>query len=132
MSLTPLLEASPIIMVHAFAAFAAIALGATQLMLPKGSPRHKAIGSVWAGLMCLIAVSSLFIHTIRTWGPFSPIHLLSVFVLINLPYRAWLAYHGQMRGHGKHMAYNFAFALIVAGFFTFAPGRIMHAVLFGS
>ena len=132
MSLTPLLEASPIIIVHAFAAFAAIALGAAQLMLPKGSPRHKVFGMVWVGLMTLIALSSLFIHTIRLWGPFSPIHLLSVFVLLNLPYRGWLAYHGQMRGHGKHMTYNFIFALIVAGIFTFAPGRIMHAVLFGS
>lgn len=109
-----------------------MALGAARLMLPKGSPRHKAFGSVWGGLMCLIAISSLFIRTIRTWGPFSLVHQLSVFVLINLPYRAWLAYHGQMHGHGKHMTYNFVFALIVAGCFTFAPGRIMHAVLFGS
>ena len=131
MSLTPLLQASAIIQVHAFAAFSAIALGATQLMLPKGSPRHKVFGIVWVGLMTLIASSSLFIHTIHTWGPFSLIHLLSLFVLINLPYRAWQAYHCQMRGHGKHMTYNFVFALIVAGFFTFAPGRIMHAVLFG-
>lgn len=59
----------------------------------------------------------------KGWEPFSPIHL---------PYCGWPAYRGHMRGHGKHMTYNYVFALIVAGIFTFAPGRIMHAVLFGS
>ena len=35
--------------------------------------------------MLTVAVSSLFIHEIRLWGPWSPIHLLSILVLATLP-----------------------------------------------
>jgi uncharacterized membrane protein len=68
MSLSPLLNASPIIQVHAMAAFAA-ALGCVQLALPNGNRRHRVLGFFWVGLMLLIAFSSLFIHTIKFWGP---------------------------------------------------------------
>jgi uncharacterized membrane protein len=132
MDLAPLLNASPIIQIHAYAAFAAIALGAFQLFLRKGDYRHRHFGYAWVGLMTLIAFSSFFIHSIRMWGPFSPIHILSANVLIGLPFYAWQAHNGKMQAHGRKMVSTFILALIVTGFFTFWPGRIMHAVLFGS
>ena len=85
MTLAPLLDAPPVIRFHAFFAFAAIGLGAVQLLAPKGTLPHRTIGWAWATLMMLIAGTSLFIHTIRTWGPFSPIHLLSLFTLVVVP-----------------------------------------------
>ena len=132
MSLDPLLSAPGVVQLHAFAAMAAIAWGGIQLLLPKGNFRHRMMGYGWAALMLLIASSSLFIHTIRSWGPFSAIHFLSIFVLAIMPLAAWRARRGLMKGHRRTMISIFVFALIVAGFFTFAPGRIMHAVLFGS
>ena len=36
-------------------------------------------------LMIAVAASSLFIHTIRTWGVWSPMHLLSLFALPTVP-----------------------------------------------
>jgi uncharacterized membrane protein len=72
MTLAPLLDASPIIRFHAAFAFAAIGLGAVQLLAPKGTLPHRTIGWAWALLMILVAGTSLFIHTIRTWGPWSP------------------------------------------------------------
>jgi len=131
MTLAPLLNASPAIQLHAFAAFTAIALGGAQLALPKGSARHRTFGYAWAGLMLLIAFSSLFIHTIKLWGPFSPIHLLSVWVLIMMPVAVWRATRGPMRGHGRAMISTYALAVIVTGFFTLYPGRIMYQVFFG-
>ena len=100
MTLEPLLQAGPVIQAHAYAAFAAIVVGATQLALPKGDPRHRAVGWLWAVLMMLIAGSSLFIHTIRTFGPWSPIHLLSLFTLGITPYAVWQARRGRVPGHG--------------------------------
>jgi len=41
------------------------------------------------------------------------------------------ARRGNIRGHKRSMIGLFAGALIIAGIFTFVPGRIMHAVLFG-
>jgi hypothetical protein len=71
MTLAPLLDAPPIIRFHAAFAFAAIGLGAVQLLAPKGTIPHRTIGWAWALLMLLVAGTSLFIHTIRTWGPCS-------------------------------------------------------------
>src|SRR5437868_8680124 len=85
MSLGPLLNASPVIQVHAFAAMAALTLGIVQLAAPKGTLPHRTIGWIWVALMAVIAVSSFWIHQLRLVGPFSPIHLLSIFTLVMLP-----------------------------------------------
>ena len=37
----------------------------------------------------------------------------------------------DVRRHQRAMIGLFAGALVIAGVFTFLPGRIMHAVLFG-
>ncbi len=132
MTLAPLLAAPPVVQIHAIAAFVAIALGGVQLTLRKGNTRHRFFGFAWASLMTLIAFSSFFIHTIRTWGPFSPIHLLSLVVFLLMPLYAWQARNRHMQGHGRKMTVLFILALILTGFFTLWPGRIMHAVIFGS
>jgi hypothetical protein len=56
MSLTPLLDASAAIQVHAFAALAALAIGAAQLAAPKGTLPHRAVGWSWVTLMTIVAV----------------------------------------------------------------------------
>jgi uncharacterized membrane protein len=131
MTLAPLLAASPAIQVHAFAALAAVALGAVQLAAPKGTIPHRLFGWLWAGLMLTVVLSSFFIHEIRLWGAWSPIHLLSIFTLIMLPLAVWRARRHDVRRHQRAMVGLFAGALVIAGIFTFMPGRIMHAVLFG-
>ena len=83
-------------------------------------------------LMLTIAVSSLFIHKIRLWGPWSPIHLLSILVLVTLPLAVLHARRQEVRQHRTAMLMLFSGALVIAGAFTFLPGRIMHAVAFGS
>jgi uncharacterized membrane protein len=132
MSLAPLLNASPVIQAHAFFALAALALGAVQLAIPKGTLPHRTMGWLWATLMMLVAGTSLFIHTIRLWGPWSPIHLLSLFTLAIVPLAVMRARRHDVRGHRMSMIWTYVFALIVAGVFTLAPGRIMHAVIFGN
>jgi uncharacterized membrane protein len=132
MSLAPLLNASPTIQIHAFAAMAAKAIGVVQLSGPKGTLPHRAIGAVWILLMVAVCISSFFIHTIRLWGPWSPIHLLSIFTLGSLPLAVLYAHRHDVRHHRVAMISIFTGGLVVAGLFTFVPGRIMHAVLFGS
>ena len=57
-------------------ALTALVLGAVQLAAPKGTISHRLIGYAWVLLMVGTAFSALFIHTIRLWGAYSPIHLL--------------------------------------------------------
>ena len=131
MNWAALTGAPPVIQAHAYAAFAAIALGGVQLALPKGTARHRVLGFSWAALMLFLAGSSLFIHTIRTLGPFSPIHGLSLFTLVMVPLAVLAARRGDIGAHRRAMLSLYALALIVTGFFTLWPGRIMHRVVFG-
>ena len=110
---------------------AAFAVGAAQLGLPKGSVRHRLIGWSWVTLMLTVALTSFFIHTVRMWGIWSPIHLLSILVLVTLPFAVWHARHHRIARHRLAMTTLFIGALVIAGVFTFLPGRIMHAVAFG-
>ena len=132
MTLAPLLEASTAIKLHAFGAMAAFLLGIVQLSAPKGTIPHRAIGWVWVVLMVAVSVSAFFIHSIRLWGPWSPIHLLAIFTLIMLPIAVLHARRHAVAKHRLAMISIFVGALVVAGLFTFVPGRIMHAVVFGS
>jgi uncharacterized membrane protein len=131
MSLAPLLDAAPAIPLHGFAAMTAFVLGVVQLAAPKGTLPHRTLGWIWVGLMLTVAVSSFWIHQIRLVGPWSPIHLLSIFTLVMLPLGVWKAHHHQVRTHSRIMIFTFTGALVVAGLFTLVPGRIMHAVVFG-
>jgi uncharacterized membrane protein len=131
-SFAPLLDAAPAIPVHAFAAMAAFALGLVQFALPKGTLPHRTVGWIWVALMAAVAVSSFWIHQIRLVGPFSPIHLLSILTLVMLPLAVWRAHTHKVAAHRRAMIALFAGTLLIAGLFTLLPGRIMHAVLFGS
>jgi uncharacterized membrane protein len=131
-SLAPLLNAEPAIQLHAFTAMAAFALGAIQLSAPKGTLPHRTAGWIWVALMVIVAVSSFFIHDLRVWDAWSPIHLLSVFTLAMLPLAVMHARRHRVDRHRRAMIAIFVGALVIAGLFTLAPGRIMHAVVFGN
>jgi len=131
MSLAPLLDAAPAIPFHAFAAMAAFMLGLVQFVAPKGTLPHRSIGWIWVALMAFVAVSSFWIHKIRLVGPWSPIHLLSIFTLLMLPLAVWRAHSHRVADHRRIMILIFSGALVVAGLFTLVPGRIMHTVIFG-
>ena len=131
MSLAPLLDAAPQIPLHAFAAMAAFVLGLVQFTAPKGTLPHRTIGWIWVALMALVAGSSFWIHQIRLLGPFSPIHLLSIFTLAMLPFGVWFAHRHRVADHRRVMVLMFSGALVIAGLFTLLPGRIMHTVAFG-
>jgi uncharacterized membrane protein len=131
MTLTPLLAAPAPIILHAVAALAAFVLGAVQLAGPKGTRTHRTLGWAWAALMAAVAASSFAISTIRQFGRFSAIHLLSIFVLVVLPVALWSAHRHRAAAHGRAMTLLFIGALVIAGAFTLYPGRIMHRVVFG-
>jgi uncharacterized membrane protein len=131
MSLAPLFAASPAIQFHAFAAIAAFGLGVVQLAAPKGTLPHRTIGWIWVALMVAVSGSALFIHQIRLWGQWSPIHLLAIFTLTALPLAVWYAHNHAVRKHRDAMVSLFIGALGIAGVFTLLPGRIIHAVVVG-
>jgi uncharacterized membrane protein len=132
MALSPLLNASPAIQLHAVAAMSAFGLGIYQLARPKGTRHHRLTGWIWVSLMLVVVLTSFWIHELKLWGPWSPIHLLSIFTLVMLPLGVRRARHHQVQHHRWTMISIFLGALVIAGIFTLVPGRIMHAVVFGA
>ena len=132
MSLRPFFEASLAIQIHEIAALLAMALGAVVLWRRKGNAAHKYWGKIWVGLMMITALTSIFIHQIKLWGDYSPIHLLTAMVLINIPWAVWLARRGKIQQHKKMMQGTYIGGMLVAGGLTFLPGRLNHEILFGA
>jgi uncharacterized membrane protein len=112
----------PIVYVHLAAAVTAFLLGAWQLARPKGTPAHRATGWTWAALMMTVAISSLWIPSFLH---FSWIHLFTLLVLVMLPLGNWRARHGNIEGHRKAMRGLYVGGVIIAGIFTFVPGRLL-------
>jgi uncharacterized membrane protein len=63
-------------------------------------------------------------------GLWSPIHLLSILVLATLPLAVMHARRHDVPQHRTAMLMLFTGVLVIAGGFTFLPGRIMRAVVF--
>jgi len=82
MTLDPLLDAPADIKLHVAAIAVALVLAPVQLALPKGTPRHRLVGWIWAAAMVLACVSALAIldrPIAPRFGPLSWLHLLAVF-----------------------------------------------------
>jgi uncharacterized membrane protein len=130
MTLAPLLAAPVAIQLHAIAALSLIPLTLVQLGRRKSGAWHRRIGWAWVVLMTITAVSSFWIHGIRLFGPFSPIHILSVVTLASLVYAIAARRMNRIRGHRMAML-GVAMGWAGAGLFTLLPGRIMGQVVFG-
>lgn len=125
------LAAPVLIQLHAVLAATAIILGGVQLAMPKGTQTHRLLGRIWVACMAIVALSSFFIHEIRMFGLFSPIHLLSALTLIALWQAIRLARRGDIIRHKKAMIRLYVLALLITGAFTLLPGRLMYRLFFG-
>jgi uncharacterized membrane protein len=103
LTLEPLLNANPIIQLHAFTATGAFVLGAVQLAAPKGTLPHRVVGLIWVLLMVVVSGSAFFIHELRIWGLWSPIHLIVTFTLAMLSIAVWRAHKHAVEQHRRSM-----------------------------
>ncbi len=135
MSLAPLLAAPLAVQIHVVTVLPAFFLGTWLIFFStKGARGHRALGYVYLGLVTATSLTALFIHSLMPHGPFggfSPIHLL---VLVTL-FGVWGAIRGakthNIGSHRRAMLMVYIGGMVIAGGFTFLPGRIMHAVFFG-
>ncbi|KIN63807.1 putative membrane protein [Sulfitobacter noctilucicola] len=131
MNFAPLTTAAIAVQIHACLAFFAVALTIAIFSIPRGSRLHRWFGWTWVLMMVGVALSSFWIFEIRLIGPFSPIHLLSAYVLVQLVFAVRAARAGRIQEHRKSMKGMVFGALVVAGAFTFLPGRVMYQVVLG-
>ena len=129
-----LLTEHPIVFFHLVTALGALVLGIVLMLRRKGTGSHRALGWTWVALMGSTAVASAFIrdYNLPNLAGFTPIHFFTVFVAYMLPRGIWYARQGNVVAHRKTMRGLFRGACVIAGLFTLLPGRIMHAIFFGS
>lgn len=109
----------------------AVAVGAAQLWLPKGTSHHRKLGYIWAGLMAFVASSGFFIFETEVSAPFN--HLskpLSGLVLVMLWWGIRLVRAGNVNDHRQTMIRLFWLTMFI-GLLTIQPGRIMTQMLTG-
>lgn len=131
LDMEPLLLASPAIQIHVVTAIVATISGLVILPSTKGTARHRVLGRVFVLAMATTALTSFFIHEIRSFGSFSLIHLVSIFVLFNLVQAIRAIRRGQVRAHRQAMISTYLGGIVVAGGFAFLPGRMMAKITYG-
>lgn len=125
-----------VILIHLFAALSAFFIGAYELFRQKGTKHHKQIGWLWFILMIITAVSAIFIKGFEGTGiptlyGFSPIHLLVILTLYMVPKAIIEIRRGNVKAHARVVKGLYLGGMVVAGLFTFMPGRVMWHIFFG-
>jgi uncharacterized membrane protein len=127
MNFAPLITAGPAVHIHLAATILALALGIAMLVRRKGTGSHRLFGWTWVGLMLTAAVSSFWITGMR--GGYSPIHALSLMVLVLVPLAVLAIRRGKVGTHRRAMIGLFFGALVIPGLFTLLPGRILGRLM---
>lgn len=119
-----------VLQAHVLGAVGALAIGLLIFANAKGRLAHRILGWTWTALMAVTAGTSLFITGLNG-DAYSLIHLLSGWVLIALPLAIIAARRHDVARHRKGMTGMFLGGLVIAGAFTFLPGRLMWTLFFG-
>ena len=109
-------------------------IGAWLFARRKGTPFHKRLGRVYAGLILVTAAVALVMPAEvgpRILGHFGFIHLFSILVLVCVPLAVYNIRHGNVSGHRFNMVGVYVGGILIAGTFAFMPGRLLHGWLFG-
>lgn len=128
-SLEPLLTSSFAIQVHVAAAVTTFGIGLMLLLAPKGFRFHKTAGWAWVVAMGVTAISSFFITGIMGKS-YSPIHALSAWTMISVPFGIAAIRRKDIKKHRQTMTGMFLGGMAIAGLFSFLPGRTMWEIFF--
>lgn len=133
MNLAPLLTAPLPIQIHVATVIPAFLIGTWMIFASrKGSTAHRALGYLYLVLMTVTSIIALFIHDTNPSGPFgwSWIHLfvpVTLFGVVSALYGAW---RHDIGAHRSAMLGVYFGGMLIAGGLAFAPGRIMHDIVF--
>lgn len=120
---------TPVVAVHLATALAAVPLGAFVFLRRKGDRLHVMAGRAWGVLMLVVALSSFWITGLNGLH-WSPIHLLSLLVVVMIPLAVWRARRGNVAAHRRTMIILYV-NLLLAGAWAAVPGRTFGNMLWG-
>lgn len=109
-------------------------LGAVLFIIKKGTSTHRTLGKVYMILMMITAGITLFMQAQvgpRLFNHFGWIHSFSFLTLYLVPSAYLSIRRGDIKGHQRKMIGLYVGAIIIAGGFTFFPGRYLYDLFFG-
>lgn len=108
-------------------------IGTILLLIKKGTKFHKNAGRIYMILMLITATITLFMpaHV----GPqflnhFGWIHSFSFLTIYTVPSAYFAIKRGDVISHKRKMIILYFGAIIIAGGFTFVPGRYLYQLFF--
>jgi uncharacterized membrane protein len=119
---------------HLATVFPAFLIGTFLLVNRKGSPIHKLLGKVYMLLMLFTAVVTLFMSAEvgpTLLGHFGFIHLFSLLVFYSVPTAYFAVRRRNITKHRNSMIGLYGGGILIAGAFTFVPGRLLHSWIIG-
>lgn len=114
--------------IHLATVIPALVLGAFVMVMKKGTYLHKMLGRIWGTLMMITAISSFGLQGLT--GTIGPIHIFSVMTLVSIPRGILAIRAGNRIAHERAMTGPYI-GLLVAGLFSFFPGRLLAVLTFG-
>lgn len=127
--LSPLLRIPGVLQAHIAGAVSSFIIGAILLRGVKGNMLHRVLGYAWIVTMGVTAISSFWLSGMNG-DSYSFIHLLSGWTVIVLPMGLAAARRRDIAVHRKEMTGIFMGGMLIAGLFSFLPGRLMWHLFF--
>ncbi|MDG1824095.1 MAG: DUF2306 domain-containing protein [Flavobacteriaceae bacterium] len=109
-------------------------IGTVLLFIKKGTTIHKKAGQIYMILMLITAIITLFMQAQvgpRLFNHFGWIHSFSFLTIYTVPTAYIAVKRGNIKSHKRKMILLYFGAIIIAGGFTFFPGRYLHELFFG-
>lgn len=111
----------------------AFLIGTWMMINRKGTASHRVLGKIYLALMAITGVVTLLMPAAvgpKLLNHFGFIHLFSLLTLYSVPTALMAARRHDVKSHRSSMIGLYVGGLLIAGFFAFMPGRMMHRVLF--
>lgn len=119
---------------HLITVIPCVFIGAYLLLVKKGTGIHRKLGRIYMILMLITAVITLFMPAAvgpQVLNHFGWIHLFSFLTLWTVPTAYTAIKKGNVKAHKRKMVLLYFGAILIAGGFTFTPGRYLHGLFFG-
>lgn len=125
---------STLMYAHLATVIPSVFIGAYLLIVKKGTSGHRLLGKIYMTLMMTTAIITLFMPALvgpQLLNHFGWIHSFSFLTIYTVPTAIIAIKKGKIKTHQRKMVLLYVGAILIAGAFTFMPGRYMHELFFG-
>lgn len=128
------MDFNTLLTIHLATVLPCFLIGTILLIIRKGTKFHIYAGRIYMILILITATVTLFMPAQvgpRFLNHFGLLHSFSLLTIYSVP-TAYLAIKaGNVKVHKRKMILLYFGAIILAGGFTFYPGRYLHNLFFG-